>query len=70
MPHVLAIVVGIVTSLILSARPNLAPGSLDGRRELAIELRDDEVVASLQSGTGRLGELAPARSFGGVDPLS
>src|SRR5256886_6614479 len=27
---------------------NLAPGSLDGRRELAIEVRDDEVVERLQ----------------------
>ena len=28
---------------------NLAPGSLDGRRELAIEVRDDEVVERLQT---------------------
>ena len=27
---------------------NLAPGSLDGRRELAIEVRDDDVVERLQ----------------------
>ncbi len=47
---------------------NLAPGSFDSRRELAIEVHDDEVVKpSAQSRASRLEALPPARSYATTD---
>ena len=44
---------------------NFAAGSLDGRRELAIEMRDDSRRGSAAQGRqARLGPFAPARSVG------
>ena len=44
---------------------NLAPGSFDDRRELAIEVHDEDIVERLDKDrAARLGTLASARSYG------